>query len=500
MAALLCAAGALTGCSMLSAHHGDPKAKQAAARRGDGPSAALTRLPSPAVSVLASTAPDALTSTIAERLFTSAPVVIVAADTDAALPAAEKAALTAHAPLLLCARTVSAALLTEIRDLKPSAVLAVGMAPAKLSPGLRGIRIDTRAAQLPATIAPGHRRGVTVLVDRGERGPTIDAARTTARVAGATVVTVGGYDPRADPAAIRALATARPRAVVAIGGGFGPAARLAARVSVAATGVQLPGGGQVLFPGHRLVALYGNWDSPALGVLGHQDVPSSIARARQVAAMYRPLSRVPVVPTFEIIATVALGSPGVDGTYSHETPVSELLPAVREATAAGMYVVLDLQPGRANLLDQAKVYQSLLEQPNVGLALDAEWKLQPHQLPLHQIGGVSSDEVNSVIHWLAALTARHHLPQKLLVLHQFRLSMLADEQALDTGNDNLAILIHMDGQGTPWMKQQTWDAVTAAAPPRVFFGWKNFYVKDHPTLTPGETMTETPTPVMISYQ
>jgi hypothetical protein len=58
----------------------------------------------------------------------------------------------------------------------------------------------------------------------------------------------------------------------------------------------------------------------------------------------------------------------------------------------------------------------------------------------------------------------------------------------------------MDGQGTPGNKQATWGAVTATAPPRVFFGWKNFFVMDHPMLSPGATMTKTPAPVMISYQ
>ena len=177
-----------------------------------------------------------------------------------------------------------------------------------------------------------------------------------------------------------------------------------------------------------------------------------------------------------------------------------LRPWVRQASAAGMYVVLDLQPGRASLLTQAEHYKSLLALPNVGLALDPEWKLQPGQLPLQQIGSVSITEVNSVVRWLAALTARDHLPQKLLVLHQFRLSMISGERYLDTSHDDLAIVIHMDGQGTPSMKQATWDAVTAAAPRRVHFGWKNFYVKDDPTLSPGETMTKSPTPVMISYQ
>jgi hypothetical protein len=173
---------------------------------------------------------------------------------------------------------------------------------------------------------------------------------------------------------------------------------------------------------------------------------------------------------------------------------------VRQATADGFYVVLDLQPGRANFLQQAENYQSLLELPNVGLALDSEWKLQPGQKPLKQIGHVDISEVNSVVDWLAALTARYRLPQKLLVLHQFELSMIEGEQHLDTSHDDLSIVIHMDGQGTPRVKQATWNAVTAAAPDGVFFGWKNFLVKDHPMLTPSQTMTETPAPVMITYQ
>jgi hypothetical protein len=78
--------------------------------------------------------------------------------------------------------------------------------------------------------------------------------------------------------------------------------------------------------------------------------------------------------------------------------------------------------------------------------------------------------------------------------------MISNEQQLDTGHDDMAIVIHMDGQGTPAVKLNTWNAVVRSAPPRVFFGWKNFYDKDHPTLSPLQTMANTPQPVMISYQ
>jgi len=388
----------------------------------------------------------------------------------------------------------------QLRALDPRAVLAVGVAANVLTAQLPGIRVVTNPALLPATKAPAPLDHVALLVHSGDGDAATLAAVTTARVAGAHVIAVHGDDPRADPAAISALSAIRPQQVLAIGSGFGPASLLASRIAVAQTGVQLPGGGQVLFPSHLLVALYGHPYASALGVLGQQGLSASIARAKQVAAAYRSLSHARVVPAFEIIATVAQAHAGPDGNYSYESPVSFLRPWVSQATADGLYVILDLQPGRASLLAQAERYQSLLERPDVGLALDAEWKLAPGQLPLQQIGSVSATEVNSVIRWLAGLTARYRLPQKLLVLHQFQLSMIRDEHSLDVRYDDLAIVIHMDGQGTPGDKQQTWEAVTGAAPAGVFFGWKDFYVKDHPMLSPQQTIMRTPRLSMISYQ
>ena len=64
------------------------------------------------------------------------------------------------------------------------------------------------------------------------------------------------------------------------------------------------------------------------GVLGEQDLPGSIARAQKLAASYAALSDVPVVPTFEIIATTASAEPGADGDYSSESTVESLRPSV----------------------------------------------------------------------------------------------------------------------------------------------------------------------------
>jgi len=43
-------------------------------------------------------------------------------------------------------------------------------------------------------------------------------------------------------------------------------------------------------------------------------------------------------------------------------------------------------------------------------------------------------------------------------------------------------------------------AIMAGAPSGVRFGWKNFYAKDQPMLTPQQTMAITPMPWYVSYQ
>jgi len=333
------------------------------------------------------------------------------------------------------------------------------------------------------------------------------AALATARAAGLPLIDVPAADPRATSSAVRAIAAAKPAHVIAFGAAFGGADRLAERVAAAATGVELPGGGQLYFPqdealpGKRYVAIYGSPGMPSLGVLGEQDVPATVARARAHAEPYRALTPDTVVPGVEIIATIASAGPGPDGNYSQERPISDLLPLVQAAGAAGETVVLDLQPGRTDFLTQAQEYEPLLELPYVGLALDPEWRLGPNQVHLRQIGHVSVDEVNAVSAWLAQLVADHHLPQKALVLHEFMLSMIDGRERLDTSHDELAMVIHVDGQGGQGAKVGTWNAIRNGAPAGVHWGWKNFYDEDTPAmLGPAATYAISPVPDLVSYQ
>ena len=236
-------------------------------------------------------------------------------------------------------------------------------------------------------------------------------------------------------------------------------------------------------------------------MLGEQDLAASVARAGALAAEYRAVVDEPVVPAFEIIATVATTAAGPDGDYSAEAPVEELRPWVDAAGAAGLYVLLDLQPGRADFLAQARRYAPLLAQPHVGLALDPEWRLRPDQRHGQQIGSVAVEEINAVAGWLAELTAQHALPQKLLMIHQFRPAMIIGRDRLDTSHDELAVLLHADGFGPTSDKLKTWDLLRQPAPTGIHWGWKNFYDEDLPMLTPAQTMGIGPAaPVYVSYQ
>ncbi|MFL6119507.1 hypothetical protein [Actinophytocola sp.] len=492
----------LVGCTTSAATHASGAD---ATTRSPALAAELTR-PSQETTVLDAPPGPGSAIAVSSLLFRRAPVVIEAAAGDAASMATAAAiAPRLGAPVLPAAQQEQAAVGRELKRLAPHAILAVGAEAQRLVRSSRtAVPVydvqpadsPTLPADLPTVRAPKH-LAVTVLVDVTRD----DAAATaTAHAVGATVVPVHGADPRADAAAIEALHRTPPRVVVAVGGAFGPADRLRTRLAVAATGTQLPGGGQTMLPGRRLVCLYGHPGTRALGVLGEQDLGASIDRARQTAKAYEPLSDVPVVPGFEIIATVAEGGPGPDGDFSSESTVESLRPWVEQAGAAGLYVVLDLQPGRADLTAQAQRYEPLLLMPHVGLAVDPEWKLGPDQVPLKQIGGIDAAEVNRTEAWLADLTAQHALPQKLFVIHQFRLSMIRDEPALDTTHDELAVLIHMDGQGSTGQKDATWHSVVTARPTDLPLGWKNFYDEDHPMLTPEQTMSRRPAPVMITYQ
>lgn len=319
-----------------------------------------------------------------------------------------------------------------------------------------------------------------------------------ARTAGLNPMLLPTADPRATADSMKLMR--ENQIAVGLGPDFGGTERLTTTAQIAANAEELPGGGGLVFPGRRMVALYGHPWGGALGVLGEQGAEDAAAIAQQYADQYQEFSPEPVIPAFEIIATVAAGGAGDDGNYSNITPAEDLVPYVDAVTEAGGYAIIDLQPGRAHLLDQAKVYEDLLKRPNVGLALDPEWKLHGDEVPLQQVGHIDVSEANEVADWLAELTRENQLPQKVFMLHQFQTQMIRNREQLNTDHPELATVIHADGHGTPGQKMDTWNAMLTDLPSGVWMAWKNFIDEDQPMLTPQQTMEIEPRPWIVSFQ
>ncbi len=264
------------------------------------------------------------------------------------------------------------------------------------------------------------------------------------------------------------------------------------------TGVpELPQGGTAVFEGGRMmVALYGSPVSPLLGVLGETGPEAAAERVIARADEYRAAGQ-QVLPAMEIITTVANSFPGSDGNYSTYIGDDELVPWLDAAEAAGIYVFLDLQPGRANFLTQARVLEEHLLRPGVGLALDPEWRMGPGEVPGQTIGSVDASEINSVTAWLDELVEREGLPEKLFVIHQFTESMITNRAAV-VDRPNLAVTFHADGFGGVEAKLGTYRRHRGEPP--FFTGFKLFLDEDTGLLSPEETVAIEPRPDLVTYQ
>ena len=88
-----------------------------------------------------------------------------------------------------------------------------------------------------------------------------------------------------------------------------------------------------------------------------------------------------MLPALELITTLATEEEGEDGDHSLHEEASTTRRYLRAARAHHMLLILDIQPGYASFIDEARRLEPFLKQPDVSLALDPEWSLTPPQLP-----------------------------------------------------------------------------------------------------------------------
>ena len=258
----------------------------------------------------------------------------------------------------------------------------------------------------------------------------------------------------------------------------------------------LPDGTTQLLPGHRVVAFYGAAGASGLGVLG-SDSPDGIwPRLSRQAAPYGT-KRTDVLPAYELIAFLATGSPGNQGNYSSRVPDTTI---ARYASAAKRHhglLILDIQPGHGKFLADARTLRKWLLLPNVGLALDPEWQLYGGERPLSTIGHTNAYVINQVSDWLNNLTRVNHLPQKLLLIHEFTDDMVRNKPVLRS-RGQLAMVFNVDGFGGRDAKVGKYQDF--AKDRRFPLGFKLFYDMDTDMMSARDVLRLRPRPAVVEYE
>ena len=249
---------------------------------------------------------------------------------------------------------------------------------------------------------------------------------------------------------------------------------------------ELPGGGTTIFPDRRVVAYYG---SPA------QAAKKLDEQAKPYATKNRP-----VLPAMELISTIAADSEGERGVYNIRIPKQTIDEYLDAARAADALLLLDVQPGYEDFMTEVRRLEEYLREPDVGLALDPEWRVEPPDVPGAVIGSVDAAEVNEVSAYLQGLVDEYNLPQKLLLVHQFTDGMIDGREELEARPD-VPMVLNSDGFSDPANKEAKYDELRPQGPTREFHpGFKLFYLEDFPLMTPEQVLDLKPSPDFVVYE
>jgi hypothetical protein len=259
---------------------------------------------------------------------------------------------------------------------------------------------------------------------------------------------------------------------------------------------ELPRGGRTILPNFRVVAYYGAPQDRQLGALGIGTPDHAARRLAHQAAPYARKTR-PILPALELIAVVAAGAPGEGGRYNLRQPDSVIRRYLKAARKAKALLILDIQPGRSDFFTETRRLRKWLKEPDVGLALDPEWRMAPGQVPGQVIGSVGSREVNATTAWLDQLVTKYKLPQKLLLVHEFTDDMVPEAELKP--RKGLAYVLNVDGFGGQALKIAKYKGF-AKQGKGFRRGFKLFYQEDTKLMKPRQVLRMSPPPDVVVYE
>jgi hypothetical protein len=254
-----------------------------------------------------------------------------------------------------------------------------------------------------------------------------------------------------------------------------------------------------LLAGNTLVAYYGTPRQPEMGILGEHDGETIAWLLAARAARFDALNGAAgVLPALHLVFGVAQPETGADGLYLRYVDERTVRQYLDLARRYGFALVLDLQIGHSSALDEVRKILPYLEEPDVHVALDPEFALAGGATPGAEIGTLDASDINAVQWLLAEFARRHHLPKKVLVVHQFEASMISDTPAIER-RSGVDLVIDMDGYGPADIKTVKYQRY-GAAPYAPYGGIKLFLRHDPDLMTEEQLLDIEPQPTFFLYQ
>lgn len=259
-----------------------------------------------------------------------------------------------------------------------------------------------------------------------------------------------------------------------------------------------------ILPFNRIIAYYGNFYSTRMGILGEFEEEEVFRRLQEEIDRWNEADpKIPALPAIHYIASTAQGQPGEEGLYTLRMPDEHIERAISMAEKIDGITFLDLQVGLSTIQKEITYIEEYLKNPIVHLAIDPEFSMKSGDRPGTVIGHFTDDDINFVIEYLSEIVRENDLPPKVLVLHRFTQNMIQNYQNIKP-TEEVQIVVHMDGWGSPAKKFNTYYHVIEPEPIQ-FTGFKIFYGNDlkeepHRLVTPEELLDLQPNPVYIQYQ
>lgn len=254
-------------------------------------------------------------------------------------------------------------------------------------------------------------------------------------------------------------------------------------------------------PASRIVAYTGAPQAKELGILGTMPFEQAARRLDRQVVPYARKTR-PVVRAFDLIATIADAHPGASGRYRTRQSPAVIARYLRAARRHGATLILDVQPGTSNFVDETVALAGWLKQPDVQLALDPEWRMRPGVQPGSEIGHVSAGEISATLAVVAKIVRDHRLPPKLVLVHRFTDGMIQnlDQIKVPAG---IVPVVSVDGVGSRALKIDTYRRIAPHLPKPWLPGFKVFYVEDSAAggrMSGAQVMALQPRPHVVLYE